>query len=462
MSWRRGRLFRGLDEAAAYGRLKLILLSSCFFFVIASYSIIKPLKSTVFISLVGVEHLPTTKFFTIALMVPAMYLYSSLVDRVRRYQVAYFFFSLYAVLSLVFSYLLMHPAYGLTNTLQSKWRILGWAFYVLMDFFPIFIVSTFWAFTNSVNSPDSAKNNYGYIVSASKLAGITSPLVGWSLINLTSWTQTDTIPFLVGMCAVLLLLAAVMMLRLIQNVPGKYLHGYEAVYQLEKERKVETAQRGGMRGFWDGFKMMITQPYLFGIFGLVYSYEIISALLDYQMLFLADAQYKGNIGGLASFNFLYTSAFQCLGLFFAFFGTRTLLKRLDVQACLVSVPILVSVLLLGLKMYPTLVGVSIAMVVLRALNYGFNVPIREILYIPTVKDIKFKSKAWIDSFGRTFSKTSGATINMMSMGRGPAACFATGTSVSLVIVVVWLLVSIGVSRRYMDVVRSGSAIGDET
>ena len=454
-------LFRGLDEAAAYGRLKLLLLSSCFFFVIASYSIIKPLKTSVFNSLVGIDYLPMTKYLTIILMIPAMFLYSSLVDRVRRYQVAYFFFSLYALLCLLFAYFLMHPAYGLTNTFQSKYRVLGWAFYVLMDFFPIFIVSTFWAFTNSVNSPDSAKDDYGYIVSASKIAGITSPLVGWSLINMTGWTKTGTIPLLVGICSVLLILAAVMMLQLIRRVPGKYLHGYEAVYQLEKERKKETAKRGGMRGFFDGFKLMITQPYLFGIFGLVYSYEIISALLDYQMQFMAVAQYKNDIGDIASFNLLYTSAFQGLGLFFAFFGTRKLLKRLDVQICLVSVPVLVSVLLLGLKAFPTLVGVSIAMVFLRALNYGFNVPIREILYIPTIKDVKFKSKAWIDSFGRTFSKTSGATINLMAMGHGPTACFATGINVSLVIVVVWMLISVGVSRRYMDVVRSGSAIGDE-
>jgi len=449
-------LFEPLITAERHDRLKIFFLGGSFCFAIASYAILRSLKTAIFLGFVGVSYQPGAKYISIIATIPCMLFYSFLVNKLRRYQIIYFFLGTYAILSLIFAYLLCDPNYGISNTETSPWRLLGWAFYFFMDLFPILIVSSFWAFTNSINTTESAKKYYGFLVAFSKLGGIGAPILGWLMVNMTNWPDTVTIPTLVVFSAGFLFASALCIARLIKKVPGRYLHGYEAVYQVEKEK----GKKHIKSGIWEGIRLMINQPYVFGLFGLVYCYEIISALIDYQMQVFMHIQYNNAIGDLSSFMFTYTATWQCLGLFIALFGTSTFLRIFDMQKCLMSVPLIVAVLLVALWAFPSLFAIFVVMVILRAVNYGFNHPIREILYIPTVKDIKFKSKVWIDSFGRNISKTSGATINWFSQGASYQSCLTTGCSFSFVIVGIWTLISFLVVKKYANIVQSGKVIGD--
>ena len=51
-----------------------------------------------------------------------------------------------------------------------------------------------------------------------------------------------------------------------------------------------------------------------------------------------------------------------------------------------------------------------AVIIIKGLNYALNVPSKEVLYIPTSKDVKFKAKGWIDAFGNRTTKLLGATV----------------------------------------------------
>ncbi len=51
-----------------------------------------------------------------------------------------------------------------------------------------------------------------------------------------------------------------------------------------------------------------------------------------------------------------------------------------------------------------------AMVVIKGVGYAVNNPTKEMMYIPTSKDAKFKSKGWIDTFGSRFAKAGGAQV----------------------------------------------------
>lgn len=449
-------VFRPLLVSDPQERLKLMYLSMCLACIVATYSIIKPLKDSVFFVIVGKDYQPYAKWLTIIFMPLCMLFYSKLVDRLRRYQLVYFFTTLYAFLCLIFCYFLSHPVYGLHNTESSKWRILGWVIYLVLDVYPILVLSTFWAFSNSISSPLSAKHNYGLMVAASKVSGIITPLVILFLINHTPLHQVTSVSAAIGIAAIMLLIAGISILGLIKKVPGKFLHGYEAAYELEKKKSLTHKDKTGI---WRGFRFMLTEPYVFGIFGMVYSFEIISQILDYQKNVLASIRYNNEIGGMFSFGLFYTAAFQSLGIFFAIFGTGSLLQYLDVGRCLMIVPMITSGLLISLILFPNLITIFIVMVLLRAMNYGFNVPIREMLYIPTVKDIKFKAKAWTDSFGRTLSKGSGATINMISQGSTAHASILRGSVFSLGVVGVWTVISFYVAKRYNKTIKEDKVIG---
>lgn len=452
-------IFEPFFKAEKHERLKLLLLSASYAMIISVYSILKSLKNPVFFSIVGRDYQPYTRFISIPFLIIGMLFYSKLVDRLRRYQVLCFFIGVYAVLTLMFAYRLSHPVWGLSNTESSSYRLLGWAFYLALDFYQAFVVSTFWAFSNSISTPESAKWEYGLIVAFSKIGGIIAPLLSreWMYRGNTD-ASISAICSLVGFSSLLLIIATFLIFYLKYKIPGFYLHGYEAAYQLEKQKDQKVKPKTGV---FEGIRLMISQPYVFGIFGLVYGFEAISAILEYQMNVLVSIAYDNHIIGMSSFGFVYTAAFQSLGFLFAFLGTPTLLRYLDVRLCLTILPITTIVLMGSLIIYPSLTTVFIAMVVLRAMHYGFNFPVQEILFIPTVKDIKFKAQAWIKSFGRTISKSSGSVVNIFSQGSSLTSSIAYGSTFSMGLAFIWIFIALAVGKKYTETVKEGKVIGSD-
>ncbi|MFH1644145.1 MAG: Npt1/Npt2 family nucleotide transporter [bacterium] len=433
--------------------LKVSLLSAIFFCIIGSYSILRPLKTSIFFSIVGKEYQPLTKFISIFALIPALLLYAKLIDKLKRYQVVYLFFFLYAGLSVLFAYLLTNSTIGLPNTNTSVNRIFGWIFYLFVDLFSPLIVSTFWAFVNSIYIPNKAQKNYGIIVAVSRVGGILTTGFSWLLINQTSLASFNTIPILTAIPAILLI-AAGFLLKGMKKIPKEHLIGYE-----EQHSKEQNLSKKEKTGILEGLQLMFKQPYVFGIFGLVYSFEIISVIFDYQMQVLISIANNNELGGMTSYMLLYTGSFQVLALIFAIFGTSRLLKSIGTKKSLLLPPIATIILILSLLFHPGLITIFIVMVVLRALHYGFNTPVREILYIPTTKDIKFKSKSWIDSFGRTLSKTSGSTFNWFAQSPNYLSIIRLDSLFCLGIVGVWGVISFLVGKKYEITVDSGEIIG---
>ena len=72
-------------DVTHYERLKVLFLSGVFFSIIASYTIIKELKDSLFIDIVGgKEYVPFAKLFMIVGLIPIVLFYSKMVDTVRR------------------------------------------------------------------------------------------------------------------------------------------------------------------------------------------------------------------------------------------------------------------------------------------------------------------------------------------------------------------------------------------
>lgn len=442
------------DSDKSYDLLKMIFLGSAFFFIIGTYSILRPLKTSVFLGLVGKEWQPLTKLLSIIILVPFLFLYSKLVDKLRRYQVIYFFLGFYVIGIILCATALAHPVIGLTNTATNPYRILGWIFYLFIDLYSPLVVATFWAFANSISTPDYAKKNYGKIVACSKVAGITTPLISWFIVEKTTLSCSISIPLLLTTTAFFLLLAGFFISKLMKKVPGYHLHGYEAAYKVEKEKKKKT-------GFIEGLTLMLKEPYVLGIFGVVYLYEAVSVIIDYQMQVLMSIEKQNAVSGMSSFMFLYTATFQFLGLFFALFGTSAVLKRIGVRYSILIMPALTILLMLSLFTSPGLNTIFVIMVLLRAANYGFNIPVREILYIPTTKDIKFKSKAWIESFGRSLSKTSGSAYNYMAQMQNSIMQIRYNSLIAVGICCIWGVIALAVGKKYGDTIDNNSVIGEE-
>src|SRR5690606_19907380 len=167
-------------------RLKLFFLALLYFLVVGSYTITRDLKSSIFLATVGKEYAPWVRVFSMVMLVPAIFFYSKLVDKIRRYQLLIFYSVLFALINLIFAYCIGRPTVGILNADVRFDRWFGWLFFFFVEGYSPFVVSVFWSLANSVNSPDEAKRNYAFMVAGSKVGGIVTAIFSWYICSLSA------------------------------------------------------------------------------------------------------------------------------------------------------------------------------------------------------------------------------------------------------------------------------------
>ena len=456
------------SDVKKYEQLKFFLLTIAFCLVIGAYTIAKELKDSVFVGIVGKLYMPKAKFLVIFFLIPAALLYATLVDNIRRYQLLSFYCFLYGSILLFFTYLLGSPEHGLLNTVTSPWRVFGWLFFFVLEGFSPFVVGVFWAFANSVSDPAEAKSSYVTMVAGSKIGGMATALFAWYMM--TNLRKTPYLDFsdvvahqiLLGLSAALLLLVPLVIYILMKKVPGRYLHGYEVVYKQEKRNsKAGTANTGVL----SGLQILLESPYILGIFALVFFYESLNVVLSYQRICILENAAR-NADGLVSLSQLTGSMFaqrflmHFSGFLLSLFGVRLLLRRYGEKACLLLVPMFVALLLIYFMIVQTEDSITYVFIGLGAVNYSFSQPLRESLYIPTMKDIKFKAKSWIDTFGTKISKAAGSSFVDVAKHAvpGTASFYVIYTGFFTVLIAAWFITAYLLGCRYEKAVKSNEII----
>lgn len=456
------------SDVKKYEQLKFLFLTIAFCLVIGAYTIVKELKDTIFVGIVGKAHIPEAKFLVVFFLIPAALLYATLVDKIRRYQLLSFYCFLYGLILLFFTYLLGSPEHGLLNTVTSPWRIFGWLFFFVLEGFSPFVVGVFWAFANSVSDPAGAKSSYATMVAGSKIGGMATALFAWYMMSNLRTTPyldfSDVVAhqILLGLSAFLLLLVPLVIYILMKKVPGRYLHGYEVVYKQEKRNSKAGASNTGMLS---GLQILLESPYILGIFALVFFYESLNVVLSYQRICILEHAAK-NSDGLVILSHLTGSMFwqrflmHFVGLLLSLFGVRLLLKRYGEKSCLLLVPLLVALLLIYFMVVQTEDSITHVFIGLGSINYSFSQPLRESLYIPTMKDIKFKAKSWIDTFGTKISKAAGSSFVRVAKHAvpGTAAFYCIYTGFFTVLIIAWFTTAYLLGRRYEKAVESNEII----
>ncbi len=447
-------------------RLKVLFLSLTFLLMSACLSIWRPLKVSIFSKIVGSEFVPDAKLFGLLFIIPLIILYSKLVDWLRRHQLIYCFTFFHGIGGLIFYYLLAHPVYGIANTDTNPHRLVGWAFYFFMESFNAFLSTTFWSFADSINNPKDATNHYGIFVSGSKIGSILSAgILYFSLTTIKNVKDSVLLPNSLLIGSFLLFGAAISIYFLMKKVPGYYMHGYEMVYRIEKKKekgaaKEKTSIWRGVKNAFDGLFIILKNPYALGIFSLVLFYEIIIVIFDYRVLRAADAV-NPTAGSLTAYYALYYLLMNLVGLVISIFGTTPILRLLGIRFSLFIFPVLCVIILLITFAFPYTSVFFAALVVLRALNYALNHPTREILYIPTLKAIKFKAKAWTDAFGSRIAKGCGSVFNLSLKQVAPSMALFASMFLSLGLTSIWLVVVFFLGKTLQNAIDNKTVIGKE-
>lgn len=455
-------------------RKKIFILVFAFFATIGGYTVIKELKDTVFMSVVGLDYQPKAKMMAIFLLIPLVFLYSRLVDMLKRYQVLIFMTTAYALLGLVLAFLLGHPTIGLPNTDSSPWRLFGWAFYFFCEGYSPFVLSVLWSFVNSITTPDGVKNGYITFTVASKLGGMFASAIAWYLLSWQCAGNTfcsDAGMFqliFLGM-VVLLIFVPLLTWYLVRAIPHSHLVGYKKAYQYDSKKR-ESAREGlgfwrdswrTFKGMFSGLYVIIRYSYVFGIFLMLFFWDVVNATFNYARLGVVRAAATG-VANMGKDLFSQVFFMHFIGLIIVLVGTKTLVSYIGMRRSLVMIPVTIGTVIFSYFLSGGTLPIWIAFVIMRSFNYAFAYPLREGLYIPTTRDTKFKAKSWIDSFGSKIAKASGSSYIMISQQLVAAdlvGAFSLNVAFYGMLVGIWVFVAGLLGRKYEKVVANNEVIG---
>ena len=442
---------------------KILLLALAFFCVIGSYTVLKELKDILFAQFVGNDCLGYVKMISMFVLIPATLLYAKLVDSMSRFKLLCFYSGLYGFVGLVIAYFLADPIIGLPNVIASHDRYFGWFIYLFYEGAVPFVVSLFWSFSNSITSPDAAKKGYPIMIAGSKLGGMVTAGLAWMLLTPTGvignigLSDVFIHQILLAGASVMLCCAPLIVYYLLKVGNEENLHGYEAAYKIEKKEEEDGTDQTGMLS---GLLMLFRQPYILAVFAMIFFYELLNVVIAFQRIAILKSG-ADSFGAFSGAMFENRAFIHMVGFFVSFFGTRVLLKTLGEKICLLLQPILIGFLLIYFMTTSDANGVLTAFTGLSILNYAFASPLRESLYIPTVKDIKYKSKSWIDSFGTKISKSASSSFIMVARNITPGSMMFHVVYISFfsTIIALWILVAWWLGRRYTKAIENNEVIG---
>jgi AAA family ATP:ADP antiporter len=416
---------------------KFSLLSLVFGFIIGCYWMLRVGKDAIFFDLVGKTYLPTAKLLTPFFLFGILFTFGMIVDKVKKHRlfmiVCVFYALIFSMIGIFLKIGIPQVSHWLINWIPG--RILGWVHYLSVETLGGMIVgAVFWAFVSSSTKTESAKRGYPMIFLGAQIGN----LVGPSLVTAfsVSFGKANMILF----CTGILMLIPILMEIYMKIVPP-HLHESDDSGHSKKKKT----------GAWEGLRLIVTKPFLIGVAVVSTVYEVVGTILDYQFKLIASSVYPVAEELTAFFGFFAMNT-AVIGILFAIGGTSFFLQRFGVKYSLLGYPILLGLTVMGLWLYPGLWAFFLAMMLVKSLSYALNNPVKELLYLPTSKDVKMKAKGFIDGFGSKGSKATGALINS-SFGGNIEALFSYGSLISLGIIGVWVLIALMVGTKYNQLIE---------
>jgi AAA family ATP:ADP antiporter len=343
---------------------RFLLAFSYFFFLLAGYFMLRPIRGTVSANHSESLHwLYTATFVSMLLIVPV---FGWLVSRFRRGRFIpgiYLFF----ISNLVFF------AFAFKGDATSDWVEYG--FYVWLSVFNLFVVSIFWSFMADIFHPGQAQRLFGSIMAGGSLGAISGPLLT------ANWVGEVGSGGIMTLSIICLLVATSFAILL-----GRF----------ERNRHQDQPSKIIGGSIWEGAVHVFKSKYLLLICLLMLSHNLTSTFLYNGLAVLVDQNIVGFDERTRFFSYV-DLIVQVLAFLFQFLITSRLVIYLGMPRTAVLPPIILAA---GF----TLLGSSLGLVLFaaiqvaqRALNYGLLGPVKEMLFTVVDRETKYKSKNFIDT-----------------------------------------------------------------
>jgi AAA family ATP:ADP antiporter len=398
----------------------LLLSGAYFFFVLASYYVIRPIRDEMAV-VGGVENLAWMFTATLAgtLLVHPLFTWAvSRYPRKKFIPIAYRFF----IANLVLFFVLMRVAPS------GAYVWIGRVFFSWTSVFNLFVVSVFWAFMADIFRSDQGKRLFGFIGVGGTLGGILGA-------GLTAGLAESLGPVNLLLLSAVLLEAALQLVRQL----GKRV----TLTGLGSREDEEEAMGGGVLS---GIRDAVQSPYLLGIIAFMFLFTFTSTAIYYQQTDIAARSFH-TPGAPSAFFARIDLSVNILAVLTQAFLTGRIIKWFGVGVALAILPMITAVGLMGLGVSPTLGVLFAVQVFRRGWNYGLMKPALETLYTVVPREEKYKAKNFIDTAVYRTGDQLGAWSNRGFMAVGVS--FAGMAFIAVPLAGIWLMtgLALGVAQR---------------
>lgn len=381
-------------------RNKFLLYGTLFFFVIGIYWSLRCVKDSIFNNFVGADYIFLAKMLSLVVVFPLVIFYSYLVDIFPRHRLFYAMAAIYAALFLTMTWFISSPIYGIEAPAGQRWGLLGWLAYVLIESYGSLLPALFYSFMADTTTPEQGKKGYFITATFAQLGAI----IGSGMV--AQYSSCWGVPFMMRLAGLAILVIIPTVAYINWAIPKGEFAGYQAKGESAKKSKP---------GFIEGFRLMLAQPYLLGILVVIAAFETAATIFDLQFkILIAEATKAGGAGAFATVAGEFGVAVSLLALISLLCGIGSIGRKVGLMLSLASMPVLIGVSAVLMFISPSLSIAFWVMVAAKGINYALGQPSKEQLYIPTTKEAKYKSKAWIEMFGSRGSKAIGAGFKWMS------------------------------------------------
>jgi AAA family ATP:ADP antiporter len=363
-----------LDE----GETQALLWSTLYFFLLLfGFYLLRPVREAIGIAR-GADKLPWLMTGTLIAMALANPAFATLVSRLPRRRfipLVYRFFALNMLAFFLAFRFLPHRGGA----------ALGYAFYIWLSVFNLFVVSVFWGLMSDVWSEVQGKRLFGFIATGGTLGAI----VGAALTGaLTKGFALGALRLKVDPLSLLLLSMLTLELAVL------CVKRLAAIFQLgDRAHGVREPGPGPL----EGLRLIAKSRYLQLICAYMLLFTITSTFLYLQQGAIVERTFSGTAARTAAFARLDLWV-NVLTLVTQVLLTGRLLTGLGIPVVLSILPVLSLVGFGALWIWPTFGVMAIFQVLRRGLHYAVDRPAREILYIPLGAEERYKSKPFIDTF----------------------------------------------------------------
>lgn len=391
------------------------------FFIILVFQVLKPLKKGLFVDSLGAYMELYAKLANVAIALVAVVCFTALYNRFGSRKLIGALCGLFTLALLAFALWLGREPSAAAN----------WSFYLFGDAWSTVWVTTFWAYLNELTETEQSKRLYGLIGGGGVIGGLFGGLVVWHLVRPLG------APALLASCAAVTLLIGAMVWRT-ETIAARPGGGVRRKVPAPAPDLPEAPPNPAL----EGARLVLASGYLLAITAVVFVYELVSQILDYQYSSAAEA--LEGAGATQAFFGQVTAIIGVVSVLTQLFLVSFIIRRFSLTAALLVLPVAMAVSSGVYLAMPVLWAAALLTISDNSFSYSIHQTARETLYVPMSPDVKYKARAFANMFVQRLGKGV-AILAALALAAIPVRFLSL---VALLFIAAWSLLAIYAGRRF--------------